>query len=132
MKFRAETRYGMRAMIELADCYKDKPILLKDMSECLGISMKYLDHIISSLKAKGLIVRLKNGYVLGRAPEKIKCDEIVDILEGSLNPVVCIDSPSICKKYSECKAKKVWKKVGSALRDTLKSFTLEDLRNDDI
>jgi Rrf2 family protein len=132
MKFRAETRYGMRAMIELANYYKDKPILLKDISERLGISMKYLDHIISSLKARGLIVRLKDGYVLGRAPEKIRCDEIVDVLEGSLNPVACIDSPSVCGKYRRCKAKKVWEKVGTTLRETLKSFTLEDIRNGDI
>ncbi len=132
MKFSTKTRYGMRAMIELANCYKDKPILLKDISERLGISMKYLDHIISSLKARGLVVRLKDGYVLGRTPENIKCDEIVYILEGSLNPVVCIDSPSVCEKYRECKAKKVWEKVGATLRETLKSFTLEDLRNGNI
>lgn len=132
MKFSTKTRYGMRAMIELANCYEDEPILLKDMSERLEISMKYLDRIISSLKARGLIVRLKDGYVLGRAPGKIKCDEIVDILEGSLNPVVCIDSPSVCKKYSKCKAKKVWKKVGTNLRETLKSFTLEDIINGSI
>ena len=132
MKFSTKTRYGMRAMIELANYYKDRPILLKDMSERLEISMKYLDHIISSLKAKGLIVRLKDGYVLGRAPEKIRCDEIVDILEGSLNPVACIDSPSICEKYSECKAKKVWEKIGATLRETLKSFTLGDLRNGNV
>jgi Rrf2 family protein len=132
MKFSTKTRYGMRAMIELANCYKDKPILLKDIASRLGVSMKYLDHIISSLKARGLIVRLKDGYVLGRAPEKINCDEIVDVLEGSLNPVVCIDSPSVCKKYSQCKAKKVWEKVGVTLRETLSSFTLEDLRNGNV
>jgi Rrf2 family protein len=132
MKFSTKTRYGMRAMIELANCYKDKPILLKVIASRLGVSMKYLDHIISSLKARGLIVRLKDGYVLGRAPEKIKCDEIVDVLEGSLNPVVCIDSPSVCKKYSQCKAKKVWEKAGVTLRETLKSFTLEDLINGNI
>jgi Rrf2 family protein len=129
MRFSTKTRYGMRAMIELANCYKEKPILLKDISKSLGVSMKYLDHIISSLKARGLIVRIKDGYVLGRAPEKIKCDEIVDILEGSLNPVVCIDSPSVCKRYSECEAKELWEKVGATLRETLESFTLEDLMN---
>jgi Rrf2 family protein len=132
MKFSTKTRYGMRTMIELANCYKEKPLLLKEISSRMGVSMKYLDHIISSLKAKGLIVRLKGGYVLGRPPEKIKCDEIVDILEGSLNPVVCIDSPSVCERDSECKAKKVWEKVGTTLRETLKSFTLEDLINDNI
>jgi Rrf2 family protein len=132
MKFSSKTRYGMRAMIELANCYKDKPILLKDIASRLGVSMKYLDRIISSLKSRGLIVRLKDGYILGRAPEKINCGEIVDILEGSLNPVVCIDSPSVCGKYRKCKAKKIWEKVGATLRETLKSFTLEDLRNGNI
>lgn len=132
MKFSTKTRYGMRAMIELARCYGDKPILLRDIAERLEISMKYLDHIISSLKARGLIVRLKDGYVLGRAPEKIRCDEIVDVLEGSLNPVVCIDSPSVCGKYSECKAKKLWERVGATLRETLGSLTLEDLKNGNI
>jgi Rrf2 family protein len=132
MKFSSKTRYGMRAMIELARCYPDKPIFLKDIAEHQKISMKYLDRIVSSLKARGLIVRVRDGYVLGRAPEKINCDEIVDILEGSLNPVVCIDSPSVCEKYGKCKAKKVWERVGTTLRETLKSFTLEDIKNGDI
>ncbi len=132
MKFSTKTRYGMRAMIELANCYKDKPILLKDIAARLEVSMKYLDHIISSLKAKGLIVRVKEGYILGRPPEKISCSEIVDILEGSLNPVVCIDSPSVCEKYRKCKAKKIWEKIGTTLHETLESFTLEDLINGNI
>jgi Rrf2 family protein len=129
MKLSTKTRYGMRAMIELANCYKDKPILLKDIASRMGVSMKYLDHIVSSLKARGLIVRVKEGYILGRPPEDINCGEIVDILEGSLNPVVCIDSPSVCDKYRGCKAKKVWKKVGASIKETLESFTLDDLIN---
>jgi Rrf2 family cysteine metabolism transcriptional repressor len=129
MKFSTKTRYGMRAMIELAHYYKDKPILLKDIAERLGISMKYLDHIISSLKARSLIVRVKDGYVLSRSPREINCAEIINVLEGSFNPVVCVDSPSVCERSSECEAKRVWKKVGATLQETLESFTLEDLIN---
>jgi Rrf2 family protein len=91
--------------------------------------MKYLDHIVSSLKARGLIVRVKKGYILGRAPSEINCSEIVDILEGSLNPVFCIDSPSGCDKSSKCEAKKIWEKVGKTVKEALESFTLEDLTN---
>lgn len=132
MKLSTKTRYGMRAMIELANCYKEKPILLKEIAERLGVSLKYLDHIISSLKAKGLIVRVKDGYILGRSPKEINCGEIVDILEGSLNPVVCIDSPSVCEKNGACLAKRVWEKVGKTLQQTLESFTLEDLINHEV
>lgn len=129
MKFSTRSRYGLRAMIELAYHYKDKPILLKDIAEHQGISMKYLDHIVSSLKARGLVVRVKDGYVLGRSPGDINCAEIINVLEGSFNPVVCVDLPSTCEKSSKCEAKRVWEKVGSALRDTLESLTLEDLIN---
>jgi Rrf2 family protein len=129
MKFGAKTRYGMRAMIELANCYTEKPILLKEIAKRLGVSMKYLDHIVSSLKARGLIVRVKKGYILGRPPGEINCGEIVDVLEGSLNPAICLDSPSVCGKYNKCLSKRVWEKVGKVLQETLESFTLEDLIN---
>jgi Rrf2 family cysteine metabolism transcriptional repressor len=127
MKFSTRSRYGLRAMIELALHYQDKPVFLKDIAEHQNISMKYLDHIVSSLKARGLIIRVKDGYVLGRAPSEINCAEIVNILEGSFNPVVCLDSPSFCNKSDKCEARKVWEKVGSSLKETLESFTLEDL-----
>jgi len=129
MKFSTRSRYGLRAMIELARNYSDKPILLKDIAKQQDISMKYLDHIISSLKVRGLIVRVKNGYVLGKPPDELNCAEIINILEGSFNPVICVDLPSVCKRSSKCEAKKVWEKVGATLRETLKSFTLEDLIN---
>jgi Rrf2 family cysteine metabolism transcriptional repressor len=116
-------------MIELAYHYKEKPLLLKDIAQHEGISMKYLDHIVSSLKASGLIVRVKDGYVLSRSPREINCAEIVNILEGQFNPVVCVDSPSVCERSRECEAKRVWEKVGATLRETLESFTLEDLIN---
>lgn len=129
MKFSTRSRYGLRAMIELAYHYKDKPILLKDIAEHQGISMKYLDHIISSLKTGGLVVRVKDGYILGRSPGDINCAEIVNILEGSFSPVVCVDLPSVCEKSSKCEAKRLWEKVGATLRETLESFTLADLMN---
>jgi len=116
-------------MIELARNYPDKPVLLKNIAEHQGISMKYLDHIVSSLKIRGLIVRVKDGYILGRSPDKINCAEIINVLEGSFGPVVCVDLPSVCNRSSKCEAKKVWEKVGAILRETLESFTLEDLIN---
>jgi len=116
-------------MIELARNYSDKPILLKDIAKQQDISMKYLDHIISSLKVRGLIVRVKDGYVLGKPPGELNCAEIINVLEGSFSPVICVDLPSVCNRSSKCEAKKVWEKVGAILRETLESFTLEDLIN---
>jgi Rrf2 family cysteine metabolism transcriptional repressor len=129
VKFSTRSRYGLRTMIELAYHYKEKPLLLKDIAEHQGVSMKYLDHIVSSLKVGGLIVRVKDGYILARAPGEINCADIINILEGSFNPVICVDSPSVCEHSSECEAKKVWEKIGATLQETLKSFTLEDLIN---
>lgn len=127
MKFSTKSRYGLRAMIELAFHYKEEPVLLKDIAKSQNVSMKYLDRILSPLKAIGLIVRVKNGFILGKSPREINCNEIVGLLEGSFRPVACVDNTSVCNRADECVAIHVWEKVYAALREALGSFTLQDL-----
>jgi Rrf2 family protein len=55
MKFNTRTRYGLRTMIELSMNWKGKGVLQKEIAERHEISFKYLDQIIASLKASGLI-----------------------------------------------------------------------------
>jgi len=67
--FIQKTRYGIRAILEIAMNEKAKGILQKDIAENQEISYKYLDHIINSLKVAGLVARAagrKSGYVLTR------------------------------------------------------------------
>jgi len=130
MKLSTKARYGMRAMVDLALHYHKGPVLLKDIAKRQEVSMKYLDHIISTLKVNGLIESAKtrhSGYVLSRPPSQMKAYEIVKAVEGSLAPVDCVDDPKICHRADFCSTINLWKKLEESMRDVLEMVTLEDL-----
>jgi Rrf2 family protein len=80
MKLSTKARYGLRAMVDLALHYGKDPVLLKDIAKRQEVSMKYLDHIISTLKVSGLVqtARIRHGgYVLSRPPSEIKAYEVI-------------------------------------------------------
>ena len=123
MKLSTRTRYGMRAMIDIALNSSTGPILLKDICRRQELSFKYLDHIITSLKLARLVrsIRGKNGgYVLTRKSDEIYASEIVLALEGSLSFSECIDSPESCNRTNTCAAHKLWDKAKKAFEKSLR------------
>ena len=133
MKLSTKARYGMRAMVDLALHYEKGPVLLKDIARRQEVSMKYLDHIISTLKANGFIENAKmrhGGYVLSKPPCHIETHEIIKAVEGSLAPVDCVDDPKICHRADFCATLNLWKKLKKSMRDVLEGVTLEDLANE--
>ena len=134
MKVTTKARYGIRAMIDLALHYGKDPLLLKDIAKRQEVSMKYLEHIISTLKANGLIQSPKGrhgGYVLSRSPSQINAHEIIEGLEGSLASVECVDYPKTCHRANFCAATNLWKKLKQSMTATLKAVTLEDLAKEE-
>ena len=130
MKLSTRARYGIRAMVDLALHYEKGPILLKDIAGRQEVSMKYLDHIISTLRANGLVENARmrhSGYVVSRPPCQIKTYEIIKAVEGSLAPVDCVDDPKICHRADFCATINLWKKLKESMRDVLEGVTLEDL-----
>jgi Rrf2 family protein len=130
MKLSTRGRYGLRLMLELAIHYKDRPILLKDISENQRISLKYLGQLIMPLKIAGLVKSARGargGYSLSRPPEKIKIGEIVSALEGKLCIVECIDNPEICEMSGKCAARDVWSELNHRMIEILNSHTLQDM-----
>ena len=58
MLLSTKTRYACRAMAELAAAHPDNPVSVKDIARSQRLSPKYLEHIVSALKAAGLIRRI--------------------------------------------------------------------------
>lgn len=114
-------------MVILARHYRKGPLLLKEIAEKEGISMKYLDHILQTIRAEGLIQRKKEGYILSQPPEELRCYEIVKILEGSLVTMDCMENPVACEKSERCVTVDLWKSVRESIKNTLQSKTLKDL-----
>lgn len=103
---------------------------LKSISEISreeNISAKYLEHLFSTLKKDGIVISVKGkngGYALANPPSKISACEIVEAVEGSLEPMRC-QSPE-CSN-AKCPSKKVWVKLGKEIKRTLKKIRLSEL-----
>lgn len=127
MKLSTRGRYGVRLMLELALHYGEGPILLKEIAERQGISEKYLWQLINPLKMTGLVISQRGtngGYALGKAPEVITVHEILQILEGSLCLVDCVDNPSLCERAPSCITREIWGEASREMQRPLQKTTL--------
>jgi Rrf2 family protein len=127
MKLSTRGRYGVRLMVDLALHYGDGPIYLKDIAGRQGISEKYLWQLINPLKATGLINSTRGahgGYALGKRPESISLKEILQVLEGSLCLVDCVDNPSLCERAPSCISRDIWGEASRDMQRTLEGTTL--------
>jgi len=126
MKFSTKAEYGLRAMVVLA---RDYPYLrsITEISLEENISAKYLEQIFIKLKSAKIIVSQKGksgGYTLTREPKHICVGEIVETLEGKIEPTKC---NSLACKNSQCSSKKVWVKLSQEIKRTLDNIKLSDL-----
>ncbi len=135
MRLSTQSRYGVRAIFDIAYHSEGLETQVKDISRRQGISQRYLEQIFQKLKRAG-VVRSKRGpsggYFLGKKPEDITIREIVQITEGSINPVRCIDeggSSQSCERSGECVTQIVWNEAGKRLREYFDSVTVRDLCN---
>jgi len=130
MKISTKGRYATRAMLDLALHYGKKPVLLKDISAKQGISLRYLEQIVSPLIAAKLIISTrgpKGGVSLAKPPQKINLVDIIQVLEGPIVPVDCVENPGLCTRAPSCAARDVWTDLARAMHGVLESTTLADL-----
>ena len=130
MKFNTKTRYGLRAMLEIAREYHAGGILQKDIASRQEISNKYLDHIIFSLKVAGLITNVKgkkSGYILSRPASEITILDIHKAFEPGICVIDCLMMNYQCERENICSAKQFWSELNKIIADYFRSTTLEEL-----
>ncbi|HIE52680.1 MAG TPA: Rrf2 family transcriptional regulator [Armatimonadetes bacterium] len=130
MKLSTKARYGMRALVDLARHYENGPVALKDIAERQGLSKKYLEHIVASLRAAGFVLALPGahgGHVLAKPPAEIQVSEVLKVLEGSLAPAECLEHPECCDRTSFCVTRDLWEELHQAMARVLEATTLQDL-----
>ena len=130
MKLSTRTRYGLRAMLELSLRETTEPVDSRAIAASQGLSKRYLDNIIASLRRAGLVQSVRGasgGYRLSRAPETIRIDEIVTVLEGGLDLVRCDDQPGGCERFGRCATQEVWRRCSDAVRREMSDISLAEL-----
>lgn len=130
MKLSTKSRYGLRAVIEIAKTYGSVPAKRKVVASSQGISDSYLENILIVLKNNRIIETTRGvngGYILSRPPKEISVLEIIDALEGPIDIVDCVSSSSICSKTETCAARTIWKELADSWKSILGNLTLQDL-----
>jgi Rrf2 family protein len=130
MKLSTRGRYATRALLDLALHRDEEPVLLKDIARRQQISLSYLEHLVAPLIAGGIVRSTrgaKGGISLARSPEKIRLDEIIQLLEGSIDPSECVTNPGVCSRSGSCVARDVWSELKRAINGVLQSVTLQGL-----
>ena len=129
MRLTTRTEYDLRAILELSESYNKKPLKRKEISERRSISEAYLVNILLILKAAGIVSSLrgpKGGYVLSRPPSMIKVGEIVEVLDGQVDPGGFLAHQGR-GQAADPATSKVWNRLRELQRQFLYSITLEDV-----
>ncbi len=130
MKISSRTRYGIRAMLELAVNYGAGTLQIRMIAERQNISVKYLEQLMAILKSAGFVRSIRGargGYLLAKPPSKININELFRALEGPVVTVECVENESYCAKVADCIVRVLWVQVQEAIQSTLQSVTLQDL-----
>jgi Rrf2 family protein len=132
IKLSTKGRYGTRLMVNLARHFANgqEAIILKNISEEEGISIRYLEQIIIPLKIAKLVKSIRGaggGYTLARRPSEIKVCDILQALEGTCSLVECVEDESFCDKIATCGTYEIWKGATNILKEYFDHVTLEEV-----
>lgn len=132
MNITSKGRYALRVMLDLAQQDPEEFISLKSIADRQGISMKYLEAIVCSLKKAGLVESSRGkegGYRLVRPSTDYSAYEILHCLEDNLAPVSCIRDGSVsCDNAANCQTLPMWRELDGLVADYLGHVTLHDLQ----
>lgn len=132
LKLSTKGRYGLRALIDLAQYSEIEPVSISSIAARQGISERYLEQLMAKLKKAGLIKSIRGaggGYVLAREVESISVGDVLRALEGNLEPVECsgLHPKEGCEAAGGCVTKYVWQKINESINQTVDEIKLDRL-----
>ncbi len=124
-------RYAIRVMIDLAENDNGSYIPLKDIAARQEVSKKYLEIIVKTMVAGGLVEGASGkggGYRLTRRPDKYPVGEILELMEGQLSSVACLaDKKMKCPRSAKCPTLPMWTEYDKMVHDFFYNKKLSDL-----
>ncbi len=133
MRLSTKSRYGVRAVFDIAYHGRGEGVQIKDIARRQKISPRYLEQIFQKLREASILTSKRGprgGYSLAKSPRKIRVGDIIRVTEGGFAPVFCVHpekSEKDCDRIAECVTRLIWKETGEKLEVTLDSITIQDL-----
>jgi Rrf2 family transcriptional regulator, cysteine metabolism repressor len=130
MKISTNSRYGLRAMVDLVANYAGQPVALCAIAERQHISESYLEQAFSTLRKTGFVKSARGsqgGYTPVDDPDATSVGAVLRALEGDLS--IVDDNPAFTggDLLKRCIKETVWDAVDREVANTVKAITLGDL-----
>lgn len=134
MRISAKGEYAAKAVLYLSLKYP-KVVTIHEVAENHKIPVKYLEHILLTLKRAKLLRShrgVHGGYTLARSPEQISVGEVLRVVDGKFSRSSCLEvdlrHPYACPEMGSCGLKQVWEDVQSAVENILFQTNFDELR----
>ncbi len=133
MKLSTKSRYGLRAIFDIAYNAGNLPAQVQDISRRQGISPRYLEQIFQGLKRAGILKSKRGpqgGYCLAKKPEDITVAEVLVATERDINLVECAgkrQKKSECCFNGSCVTQDLWSEASNQLLSYFSGITVKDL-----
>lgn len=122
--------YAIRGMVYLASKPPNKVSMLNDIASATEVSQTFLAKIFQHFKRIGLVKSYRGaggGFQLGRPADEITLLDIVEAVEGPIEPNRCIMAEGLCSRELICTVHPIWKEVQKKLKTVLRGVTLKHL-----
>ena len=131
MMISTKGRYALRFLADVAEHQGSGFVPLKDVAARQEISEKYLEIVVKELVKGGLLDTLRGkggGYRLNSLPEEYSVKAVLELMEGPLAPVACLEpGQDACPRSNGCRTLPLWQGLDKVISDYLAQFTLADL-----
>lgn len=131
MKLSTKGRYGLRALIDLAQHSEHEAVSISSIAQRQNISESYLEQLVARLRKAGLVMSIRGaqgGYRLAKPADTISVGDVLRALEGNLRAVECAAlTQKGCQGSELCVAKYVWEKINESIAATVDEMMLGQL-----
>ena len=107
-----------------------KPVKLAEISSITGISTKFLEQLVISLKSHGILRGIcgrNGGYLLARPVEDIRIGDVLTAVIGPIDLTACAGDTPICMSSEFCESRLMWRLLAHRMREVLDSYSIADL-----
>ncbi len=129
MRISTRGRYGLQAMVILANHPGDLPVMLKEIAQEADVSEGYLQQLFIGLRSGNLVVGIKGaapGYLLARPADSISVGDVLRQMESAFTTVDCL-ADGDCERRDLCVARDVWRGLKDEIDAFVDSVRLSDL-----
>jgi Rrf2 family protein len=135
MRLSTKSRYGLRALFDIAYNSGTLPAQIQDISRRQDISPRYLEQIFQALKKAGILKSKRGpqgGYCLAKGPDQITVKDVIQAAEGDTCLVSCTclvkkSKSGACAFDGKCVTQIIWSDAAGKLNEYFSTMTLKDL-----